>query len=123
MHGEDAVGDSVSDQTLAPESPALTFPSMRLRELTLRFKDELDVYQRVWRDPRTPRSARWLLGCAIGYLAMPFDLVPDFIPILGQLDDVLIVPLLVHLAVRRIPPKLVAEHRSAVAADRARSNS
>jgi uncharacterized membrane protein YkvA (DUF1232 family) len=86
---------------------------MRIREITRKFKQELGVYRRVLRDPRTPKSARWLLGCAVGYLAMPFDLIPDFIPVLGQVDDLVIIPLLVYLAVRRIPPEIVAEHRAA----------
>ena len=93
---------------------------MRLREITRRFKQELAVYRRVLRDSRTPKSARWLLGCAVGYLAMPFDLIPDFIPVLGQVDDLVIIPLLVYLAVRRIPPDVVAEHRAAVSAGFAR---
>ena len=91
---------------------------LRLREISRRFKDELEVYRRVLSDARTPRSARWLLGCAVGYLAMPFDLIPDFIPVLGQLDDLVIIPLLVWLAVRRIPANVIAEHRAAVQAER-----
>ncbi len=86
---------------------------MNIPEIALRFKYELAVYRRVLGDPRTPRAARWFLGCAIGYLAMPFDLIPDFIPILGQLDDIVICPLLVWLAIRRIPPAVLAEHRAA----------
>jgi carbonic anhydrase len=49
---------------------------------------------------------------------MPFDLVPDFVPVIGQLDDLVIIPLLVYLAMRRIPQDVVAEHRAAVASDR-----
>jgi uncharacterized membrane protein YkvA (DUF1232 family) len=56
--------------------------------------------------------ARWLLGAAVAYALSPIDLIPDFIPVLGHLDDVLIVPLLVWLALRIVPAHVVAEHRS-----------
>jgi uncharacterized membrane protein YkvA (DUF1232 family) len=78
------------------------------------FKRELAVYRRVLADDRTPRSAKIFLGLAVGYLCMPFDLIPDFIPVLRHLDDVVIVPALVYLALRFIPPELVAEHRTHV---------
>ncbi len=86
----------------------------RLRSIARTAKREIEVYQRVLRDPRTPFAARVCLGLAVGYLLMPFDLIPDFIPILGQLDDLLIVPGLVLLALRLLPPELLAEHRAAV---------
>ncbi|PTY04955.1 hypothetical protein DB347_19890 [Opitutaceae bacterium EW11] len=88
----------------------------KARELVRRFKEELTVYRRVLTDPRTPRLAKWLLGLAIAYLLTPVDIVPDFIPILGQLDDALLVPLLVYLALRLIPKEIVAEHRRSVQA-------
>ncbi|MCX8013135.1 MAG: YkvA family protein [Rectinema sp.] len=55
------------------------------------------------REPATPRLTRVLAGITLGYLLSPIDLIPDFIPILGQLDDMLIVPLLLVLTVRSIP--------------------
>ncbi|MFT3829678.1 MAG: DUF1232 domain-containing protein [Opitutaceae bacterium] len=87
-----------------------------LQHFARRVRREFAVYRRVWRDPRTPWLPRLLLGLAIAYLALPFDLVPDFIPVLGQLDDLLIVPLLVWLAVRLVPAAVLAEHRASVLA-------
>src|SRR5690242_14273293 len=84
------------------------------KDLALAFKRELTVYRRVLADERTPRSAKIFLGLAIGYLCMPFDLIPDFIPVLGHLDDVVIVPALVYIALRFVPRELVAEHRTHV---------
>jgi uncharacterized membrane protein YkvA (DUF1232 family) len=78
------------------------------------FKRELTVYRLVAKHERTPRVSKWLLGAAIGYLLLPFDLIPDFIPIIGQVDDVLIVPGLVWLALRRIPPDVIEECRAVV---------
>jgi uncharacterized membrane protein YkvA (DUF1232 family) len=92
------------------------------RELAKSFKRELTVYRRVLADPRTPVSAKIFLGLAIAYLCMPFDLIPDFIPVLGHLDDVVIVPALVYAALRLIPQELVAEHRANVLADPARNH-
>lgn len=89
--------------------------SGRLKQVARDFKRELAVYRLVLADARTPLPAKILLGAAVGYLLLPFDLIPDFIPILGQLDDVLIVPGLVLLALRLIPKDVIAECREAVA--------
>lgn len=76
-------------------------------------KRELAVYRLIVRHPRTPRAARWLLGLAAAYLLSPVDLIPDFIPVLGQLDDLIVVQLLVWLALRLVPREVVAECRAA----------
>lgn len=85
-----------------------------LRDIARRAKREVRVYQRVIADERTPRAAKLLLGAAVGYLLLPFDLIPDVIPVLGQLDDVLIVPGLVVLALRLVPDAVLTEHRAAL---------
>ena len=61
------------------------------------------------RDPRTPLLAKLIAGGVAAYAFSPIDLVPDFIPVLGLFDDLLIVPAGVWLALRMIPPPLVAE--------------
>jgi uncharacterized membrane protein YkvA (DUF1232 family) len=85
----------------------------RLQSLARAFRNEIGVYRSVMVDPRCPRIARWLLGAAVAYALSPIDLIPDFIPLLGHLDDFLILPLMVWLAIRLIPRELVAEHRNA----------
>lgn len=72
---------------------------------------ELTVYQLALQDPRTPRAARWILGLAVGYALSPIDLIPDFIPVLGYLDDAILVPLLIGTAARMIPDDVMADCR------------
>ncbi len=74
--------------------------------------DCLVLFARLVRDPRVPRSQKWLLAAVLGYLAMPFDLIPDFIPVAGQLDDVAVVALALRRLIRRSGPALVREHWS-----------
>ena len=83
----------------------------RLKALGRSLKRELQVYRLVLADRRTPRLAKLLLWLAIGYTLLPFDLIPDFIPILGHLDDLIVVPALVLLALKLIPPDVVADAR------------
>jgi uncharacterized membrane protein YkvA (DUF1232 family) len=83
----------------------------RLRSVGKTLKSELKVYQLVLEDRRTPILAKILLALAVGYLLLPFDLIPDFIPIFGHLDDAIIVPALVIVAVKMIPQEVLTEAR------------
>jgi uncharacterized membrane protein YkvA (DUF1232 family) len=68
------------------------------------------------RDPRVPWYAKALALCVAGYALSPIDLIPDFIPVLGYLDDVILVPLGILLVVKLIPQEIMAEHRALAAA-------
>lgn len=83
----------------------------RLTELGRAFKRELSVYRCALAHSDTPWAARMLLGTAVGYVLMPFDLIPDFIPMIGHLDDLVLVPALVWLALRLIPIHVLQECR------------
>lgn len=82
-----------------------------LRSAGRRLQQEIKVYQLVAKDTRTPGLAKFLLGLAIGYGLLPFDIIPDFIPVIGHLDDVIIVPALVIVALKMIPKEVVEECR------------
>jgi uncharacterized membrane protein YkvA (DUF1232 family) len=73
---------------------------------------EVGVCRSVVADPRCPRASRWLLGGAVAYALSPLDLIPDFIPVLGHIDGLFVLPALIWLALRGIPRELIAEHRS-----------
>lgn len=87
----------------------------KLRSLGRALKREVTLYQLLLQDQRTPILARFLLLLAVGYLLLPFDLIPDFIPVIGQLDDALIVPGLVLCALKLIPAALIEECRLTIA--------
>ena len=82
-----------------------------LRKVLTRAKQELAYYLALFAHPRTPRISRWLLGGAIGYLVSPIDIIPDFIPIFGQLDDLVIVPVMIYAALAFIPASVKVECR------------
>lgn len=72
------------------------------------------------RDPRTPWHAKAVALAVAAYALSPIDLIPDFIPVLGYLDDVILVPLGILLAVRLVPAEVMAEHRAAALQAQAR---
>lgn len=72
--------------------------------------DCIVLVKRLLGDPRIPRRHKLLLGMLIGYLALPFDLVPDFIPVAGQADDALVVALVLRAVLRASGPDRLREH-------------
>src|SRR6187200_2175776 len=70
----------------------------KLKTQAQHLKAEINVLMLAYRDDRTPLKAKILVGVTIGYLLSPIDLIPDFIPILGAIDDLVIVPLLIAIS-------------------------
>ncbi|MBI5109445.1 MAG: DUF1232 domain-containing protein [Rhodocyclales bacterium] len=83
----------------------------RLAQEARRLKTETLVLYLAARHPATPWSARLLVAFIVGYALSPIDLIPDFIPVLGYLDELILLPLLLGLALRLIPPPVLAECR------------
>ena len=76
-----------------------------------RLKAELYALYLAYRDPRVPLYARVFAACVVGYAFSPIDLIPDPIPLLGYLDDLVLIPLGVFVAVRMVPEPVLAECR------------
>ena len=85
-----------------------------LKRISRTLKREVRVYQLVLKDSRTPLLAKVLLGLAVGYALMPFDIIPDFIPVIGHLDDLVIIPVLVILALKLTPKEVIEECRAKI---------
>jgi len=83
----------------------------KLKSVGRDMKTEIKAYQLVLKDSRTPKLPKFLLGLAVGYMLLPFDIIPDFIPIIGQLDDIIIVPFLVIMALNLIPQDVIDDCR------------
>ncbi|HTL70501.1 MAG TPA: DUF1232 domain-containing protein [Candidatus Eisenbacteria bacterium] len=77
-------------------------------------------YMLVLKHPRTPAYAKFLLGLAAVYFLSPIDILPDVLPEIGRLDDLFIVPGLVYLAFRLIPPDVIEECRRKTASPSAK---
>src|SRR4051794_14423 len=82
-----------------------------LKERARRLKADLYALYLAYKDPRTPWYARIVVACVVGYAFSPIDLIPDPIPIIGYLDDLVLVPLGIALAVKLIPPDVLHDSR------------
>jgi uncharacterized membrane protein YkvA (DUF1232 family) len=78
-------------------------------------KNELAALYLAYRDPRTPWYAKVAAILVIAYALSPIDLIPDFIPVLGYLDDLIIVPLGIFIAIKLIPADIMASAREKAA--------
>ena len=83
----------------------------RLKRWAQRLKVEVHALYLAYKDPRVPWYARVFAAVVVGYAFSPIDLIPDPIPVLGYLDDLVLIPLGVALAIRMIPPQVLAECR------------
>jgi uncharacterized membrane protein YkvA (DUF1232 family) len=72
--------------------------------------DVLSLYL-ARKDPRLPLKSKIVTVIAVGYMLSPIDLIPDFIPVLGYLDDILIVPALVGYAIKSMPPEVLKKYK------------
>lgn len=80
------------------------------RDLARLIPDCIVLVRRLLGDPRVPLRHKLMLGALVGYLALPFDLVPDFIPVAGYLDDVLVVAFTLRAVLRGTGRELLREH-------------
>jgi uncharacterized membrane protein YkvA (DUF1232 family) len=80
------------------------------REVARFIPDCIMLVRGLLRDPRVPRQHKRLLGVLVAYLALPFDLVPDFIPVAGHVDDALVVVLALRVVLRGSGSELLREH-------------
>ena len=74
-------------------------------------KIEVYALHLAYRDPRVPWYARVFTACVVGYAFSPIDLIPDFIPIIGYLDDLILIPLGIKMALAMIPENVMSESR------------
>lgn len=85
---------------------------MNLKERANRLKKDIPAVFLCLKDKETPVAAKIIAAIAVGYALSPVDLIPDFIPVLGYLDDVILLPVLIALAVRLIPPAVWSRNRA-----------
>lgn len=84
----------------------------KLKQYARQLKQELYVLYFSYKDVRTPWYAKVVAICVVAYAFSPIDLIPDFIPILGYLDDLVLIPLGISLALKMIPPQVLHDNRA-----------
>lgn len=82
--------------------------------MTLSFRAKVAFGWRIFRDRDTPIAAKAVIPAVLAYLAMPLDIIPDFIPVLGQLDDLAVIALGLGLVLMMTPRHVIEEHLRAL---------
>jgi uncharacterized membrane protein YkvA (DUF1232 family) len=90
----------------------------RLREKAALLQRETLALYYAMRDPRTPWAAKLVAGIVVAYAVSPIDLIPDFIPVLGLLDDLILLPLGIALCIKLIPAQVLSDARTRAKASR-----
>ena len=90
-------------------------PLAKLKAAAAALKQNLVALHLAARDPRTPWYAKALVVCVIAYAVSPIDLIPDVVPIVGYLDDLLLLPLGIYVAMKFIPAEVLADCRNRAA--------
>ncbi len=85
---------------------------MRLKERAQKLKQDIPAVFLALKDPDTPVLAKLAAAVTVGYALSPVDLIPDFIPVLGYLDDVILLPALIAFTIKRIPPDVWARSQA-----------
>ena len=84
----------------------------KLKAQAARLKRNIAALYLAARDPRTPWYAKAFIAAVVAYALSPIDLIPDFIPILGYVDDLLLLPLGIYVAIKLIPPEIMSDCRA-----------
>ncbi len=82
-----------------------------IKQRAMQLKVEIYALYFAYKDPRVPLYPRIFAACVVGYAFSPIDLIPDPIPVLGYLDDLIIIPLGIWLALKMIPPDVIVDSR------------
>lgn len=83
----------------------------KIKDKILKLKREILALFLAYKRKETPLYAKIIIGMVVGYALSPIDLIPDFIPVLGYLDDLLILPLGIALAIKLVPKNILEECR------------
>ena len=107
--------EGIAPCSLQADSPRMASMFDRWKEYARHMKAEIHALYLAYRDPRVPWYVKLFVAFVVAHTLSPIDLIPDFIPVLGYLDDLIITPLGLYLALRMIPPQVMADARERAA--------